>query len=111
LFSETEVSVSKLTCSAQTLDAQNLVPAFIKIDVQGFEYQVLKGAINTLKKSEPVLLLENPGQDPRILDLLISLNYKEYYCLDGLLHEGRGLGDNSLFITNARLAWSYQSYK
>lgn len=59
LFSETEVRVAKLTCSVQTLDAQNLVPAFIKIDVQGFEYQVLKGAANTLKKSEPVLLLES----------------------------------------------------
>jgi FkbM family methyltransferase len=102
-FNAKRLSVEKLTCSAQTLDSQKLTPVFIKIDVQGYEYQVLKGGIHTLQKSGPVILLENPAQDHRILDLLMSLDYEEYYCRDGILHKGSGPDGNSLFITRSKL--------
>lgn len=50
---------------------------FIKIDVQGFELSVLKGAYNTLKKNSPVLCIEE--DDPKnslIIPFLENLNYE-----------------------------------
>lgn len=50
---------------------------FIKIDVQGFELSVLKGAYNTLKNNKPVLCVEE--DDPKnsiIIPFLKDLNYE-----------------------------------
>ena len=50
---------------------------FIKIDVQGFEINVLKGAYNTLKTNSPVLCIEE--DDPKnslIIPFLENLNYE-----------------------------------
>jgi len=42
-----------------TLDSQNLVDVdFIKIDVEGYEPMVLKGAENIIKRDKPVILVE-----------------------------------------------------
>lgn len=40
------------------LDAFELAPDFVKIDVQGFEERVLEGAKQTLLKYKPVVLIE-----------------------------------------------------
>ena len=50
---------------------------FIKIDVQGFEMSVLKGAYNTLKNNRPVLCIEedNP-KNSLIIPFLKDLNYE-----------------------------------
>jgi FkbM family methyltransferase len=42
----------------KTLDSFNLSPNLIKIDTQGYEMNVLQGAVNTILKSKPVLLIE-----------------------------------------------------
>lgn len=44
--------------SIVTLDSLNLSPDFIKIDVEGAELQVLRGAVDTLKRCKPVLQIE-----------------------------------------------------
>lgn len=84
-----EVEVRKL---------DDIIPAelpikFIKIDVEGAEFGVLKGAINLLKKWKPVIIYEQGlgGSDVygitpgNFFDFMISLNYKislmEYYLL------------------------------
>lgn len=41
-----------------TLDRQDLTPSFIKIDVEGMEINVLRGAENTIKAYRPVMLIE-----------------------------------------------------
>ena len=41
-----------------TLDSFELEPDFIKIDTEGFEIPVLKGAINTLRNSSPLVMIE-----------------------------------------------------
>ncbi len=43
-------------CSANTVK-----PSFIKVDVEGAENKVIKGARKTIEKYKPILLLEMPG--------------------------------------------------
>jgi FkbM family methyltransferase len=60
---------------------------FIKIDTEGYEYFILQGGMNTIKKYKPVIQLEwNPqnmqqaGVNEDMLYTLISqLNYKQTY--------------------------------
>lgn len=62
---------------------ENLV--FMKIDVEGFEKKVLLGAVKTLERYRPVLLIEknintNSKDDIlSILKLVYSLNYKTFF--------------------------------
>jgi FkbM family methyltransferase len=56
-FNNTEDSVFAEHIEIVQLDKFQLSPDFIKIDTQGFELFILKGAENTLK-NKPVLLLE-----------------------------------------------------
>jgi len=44
---------------ARTLDSYNFTNVgFIKIDVEGFEASVIKGALNTIRREKPVLMIE-----------------------------------------------------
>lgn len=56
----------------------------IQLDIEGYELKALKGAVNTIKKYKPVIVLEvkpHPqlgGRSPReAADYLLSLGYKE----------------------------------
>jgi FkbM family methyltransferase len=58
------------------LDELALAPKVIKIDVEGFEYSVLKGAKNTIIKYCPFIIIEvehNDGSD--IIQFFHELNY------------------------------------
>ncbi len=57
---------------------------FIKIDVEGHEFHVLKGAIETLRKFKPVLLIEIEQRHhefpiSQIDDFLFELGYIKYF--------------------------------
>lgn len=73
--------------SLETLDrlvAEGLAPpAFVKIDVEGFEAEVVEGARETLREHAPRLLIEMHGRSPddrqakleRLLAVLLPLGY------------------------------------
>jgi len=66
------------------LDSFKLKPNYLKIDVEGFELEVLKGAIKTLKKHLPKIIIETHTRQLKkdCLALLSSLGYE-------VLHYGK----------------------
>jgi FkbM family methyltransferase len=64
-FDPSKVAVSSTQVSLVRLDDLRLEPDFIKIDVQGLEYRVLAGGIDTIQKYRPVIMAETvrPGSD------------------------------------------------
>ncbi len=79
------VSVDHLVVS------HSFVPTHLKVDVEGFEEEVLVGARETLSKHRPLLFLElhtnlirQRGRQPEtVLKELISLGYTSWQKLDG----------------------------
>jgi len=77
-------SVKIVTLDSHFSDLRRL--SLIKIDTQGFEWNVLRGAVQTIKKHRPVILFEHEDQyhdDPhcvrgRIADLLEACGYDLY---------------------------------
>lgn len=101
-FDPNKLVIEEVSCRIETLDAQMLSPTFIKIDVQGLEYEVLKGGITTLQRCEPVILLEGLSGSPKLQDFIHSLGYEVYRYWDGLLVPSEPLGDNNFLLTRAR---------
>lgn len=63
-----------------TLDSLVLAPSFLKIDVEGHEIAVLKGAAETLRKYRPVIVFEQlpaefDGDETPVIRFLRRLDY------------------------------------
>ena len=59
---------------------------FIKCDVEGHEFDVLKGAINSIKKGTPKILIECHdafSENCKTFELLESLNYSGFFFHEG----------------------------
>jgi FkbM family methyltransferase len=74
---------STVDVQVTTLDAflehKNLRPSVIKIDVEGAELEVLRGAVNTLRTARPAVLVEVHGWDDassgEVKEFFSSLDY------------------------------------
>jgi len=74
----------------KTLDSLNLTTTIsvIKIDVEGFELDVLKGGINTIKKDKPKLIIEhsidrnNTAEQYEIYNWILDLGIYKIYKLE-----------------------------
>ena len=62
-----------------------LPPAFLKIDVEGGESGVLKGATKVLERYRPTMTIElhNPDEDRAVGAILKAMNYKAFRIEDG----------------------------
>lgn len=74
--------VTQQLVEVATLDGHmgvtDLRPDFIKIDVEGFEWEVLQGAVDTLRSLKPVLMVEIQSHREEIGALLSDLGYRLY---------------------------------
>jgi FkbM family methyltransferase len=89
----------RLRVPTNTLDTfvfggQHVPPSFMKIDVEGAESRVLRGAQRVLLESRPVLLvdLHTPEQDHAVAEILGESSYRAYRTDDTsrLLRLNRG---------------------
>jgi len=88
-FDKTKLEIAKITVAIKTLDSFQLQPDFIKIDVEGFEYQVLQGAAQTINHNRPILLIEGIAPGDRVHRQLQSWNYDIYKFADNQFYLNR----------------------
>ncbi len=60
----------------------NLIPRVIKIDTEGSEFKVLKGATQTIAQHKPVLIMEFNPESARAVGVVLS-NYREFLEKEG----------------------------
>lgn len=96
------------TAKLDTILPENFSFSFVKIDVEGHEMNVLKGAENSIIKNKPVMLIEINGgindsnsNSKAIVDFLAKLNYKAFIRKENKLKEvvEKSDGFNFFFLT------------
>lgn len=88
LYNEKHLRIEETICAIRRLDEFQYNPYFIKIDVEGFELEVLKGGGDTIKKNLPILLIECLTK--QCLEYLSPFGYQCYHFSNGGLYEGMG---------------------
>ena len=70
----------------RTLDSYKIKPDIMKIDVEGFELDVLEGGVETIKKYHPKIIIETHSKEweRRTKEFLSRFDYR-------LKHEGRSV--------------------
>jgi FkbM family methyltransferase len=68
--------------------------ALIKIDVEGFELAVLKGAVGTIKRARPILYVENDrtAQSAELIGWLLEHRYRLWWHTPFLFNPANRLG-------------------
>tara|TARA_Y100000992_G_C21209277_1_gene464607 strand:- start:55 stop:810 length:756 start_codon:yes stop_codon:yes gene_type:complete len=99
-------NIETFTVNTEKLDNYNFNNkiSFIKIDVEGHEFEVIKGGENLIKKNKPVLLVEivKENTTKKVVDTLSfihSLGYESFYFKDDMLKSTSKLNDFNL-VTN-----------
>jgi FkbM family methyltransferase len=80
-----EIKIPVTTLNLYLKANHQFQPKIVKIDVEGFEINVLKGATDMLAHFKPVLLIEildTSNNRKAILDYLASYNYEAYYLFN-----------------------------
>lgn len=77
-----------LEVAMRTLDSYSLDIGFLKIDVEGHENTLLQGALETIKKSRPNILVECEDQHranatSELFALFSKLNYRGFFFVKG----------------------------
>lgn len=78
-------------------------PIFIKIDVEGYEPEALKGGLQVLAKPE-LLAIEIETVDEQVLDHLHQNGFSQHSydpVLRRLIHPNAGTSNNALFVRDA----------
>jgi FkbM family methyltransferase len=97
-FKEKHLSLQEVMCKIRRLDDLNLAPFLVKLDVQGYEFEVIQGGEQTIRTHEPVLLIESPP-DYNIISFLDKIGYAFYTFRDNKFIRGVAEGNNTFFMT------------
>lgn len=75
---DSKINIESKTVKVTTLDSLSLRPFFVKIDVEGSELSVLRGAKKTLSEFKPLILIEIQNQEifNSVANYLSEFGYK-----------------------------------
>ena len=77
-----KIIIKKSIIRIKKLDTFKFKPCFIKIDIQGHEYECIQGAIKTIKRNKPIIMIEFDSLIiNKIHKILKILGYKKFYFL------------------------------
>ncbi|MGB5633630.1 MAG: FkbM family methyltransferase [Waterburya sp.] len=102
-FDANKLKIAKITIDVKTLDSFNLQPDFIKIDVEGFEYQVLLGSEKTINDHRPILLIEGVAKDDKVHQQLKNWKYAAFKFVDNRFYLDEFDCDNNFFIPQEKM--------
>jgi hypothetical protein len=87
--------IEEQTCIIKVLDDLFLSPFFLKIDVQGYEVNVLEGGEHTVARNQPVILVENDGAADAWLR---ERGWSQFGWIGGRFIENRMGRSNSIYL-------------
>jgi FkbM family methyltransferase len=100
--------VQKTTVDVVTLDefcrSENLRPDLIKIDVEGFELEVLKGALSLLRDVRPMLMVEIQVGHKKLVQLAKQYGYRMFTPQGNVV-----AGTEDLVAQHTNTFWLHQS--
>ena len=92
-FRQLEGETKRITVPIHRLDDYNFIDvSFIKIDVEGYESEVIRGGRETILREKPVLLVEieqrHLGSKPieKVFQEITDLHYEGSFLYKGKLH-------------------------
>ncbi|THK34621.1 FkbM family methyltransferase [Ensifer sp. MPMI2T] len=68
------LDIAEVPVKVQVIDDLKLSPSLVKIDVEGFEINVLKGMKETLLRSKPIVMLEKNEHEP-VVEFMDSVSF------------------------------------
>jgi FkbM family methyltransferase len=80
----------------RTIDSLGLSQCgLIKIDVEGFEPRVIRGAVETIRRCRPILYVENDraAQQQELIDLIAGFGYRLFWHTPSLFSPGNFRGE------------------
>jgi FkbM family methyltransferase len=107
----TDTTLVRSRSIQSSLDETGFRPTHVKMDIEGFEYEVVEASIETLSALKPVLYLELHGQllkqrgkEPAVvIQNLRKAGYTSFYCDQELMdeHSMSSLGFNCRLVCTA----------
>jgi FkbM family methyltransferase len=93
---EASAPSARFDVGVQTIDSLGKNPALIKVDVDGVEHEILKGAEQTIARCRPLIYVEHdkPEQYPDMLPWLAARGYRLYQHLAPLYNPGNFAGNH-----------------
>ena len=79
-FTDRDDNIHEEEIYLNCLDNYDLQPSVIKIDAEGHEKNILLGALDTIRKNYPLLILEHSAKTVKpLIDILEPLGYRIIY--------------------------------